>query len=197
MSARSTHSREVLLKALLLAICEEWGADAIRHCLAGIEERSSGAEKTNAPRANVRQGKRRKPSAVDLAGRLEVPEARKAILMSLAQLFDGKSFLPTASDVRYFLELRGQHPGVVRQRLDSFRKVLDVLEGIPDRELEGLVNSSIHSGPTQLGPLSDAIRSVSASRSQSTQTKSGALSGSHKPSDPVSISRASIDEAPE
>src|SRR3954469_23267363 len=112
MTRKSTRSRDDLLRALLLPIFREWGPDAVHRCLAELEDLPAGIEGNSPSRPSARQAQRRKPSAVDLATRLEAPQATKASLLDLASLFDRKQFLPTASDVRHFLELRGQDTGV-------------------------------------------------------------------------------------
>ena len=58
--------------------------------------------------------------------------------------------------------MRGQDSGPIKHRQDSFRKVLDVLVGMSDDELQVLQAGGTHAGPTQLGPLSDAIKATSA-----------------------------------
>gem|GEM_PF-6414701 len=58
--------------------------------------------------------------------------------------------------------MRGQNPGPIKQRQDSFKKVLEVLAAMADDELLLLQASGTHAGPTQLGPLSDAIKATSA-----------------------------------
>jgi hypothetical protein len=84
--------------------------------------------------------------------------------------------------VRYFFEMRGQDPGPVKQRQDSFRKVLNVLLNMADDELMLLHTSGTHAGPTQLGPLSDAIKASSASvRATESHTEPTAVEESIEP----------------
>lgn len=155
-------NKHPLLKSLLASLLQEWGYETVRHCL----------DQVNAGRASQgplqgEQGRKpakdyRRPSALDAVGRLKLTMDRKEPLKVLASRFDDKTFLPTVSDVRHFLEMRGQDPSIIKQRQDSFRKILGVLLKMPDDELMLLRESTSHMGPTQLGPLSEAIKATSA-----------------------------------
>lgn len=171
MTGKSHGKRHDLLESLLTPLLREWGRDAVLACIAELDANSAPRERQRRPDSADRSASTRKPSAVEIADRAELPTAKRVALLSLASLFDRKLFLPTASDVRLFLELRAQQPGPVKQRQDAFRKVLSLLSGMADEELDRLIKSSTHAGPTQLGPLSDAIRATGAAmRSVETAT---------------------------
>lgn len=152
--------------SLLAPLLREWGYDTVRQCLveAQAQAQAEQAKEDLSLAAHKRKPAKeyRRPNAVEMAERLDAPVDRKEPLRALAARFDAKTFLPTASDVRHFLEMRGQDTGPVKQRQDSFRKVLDVLLSMADDELMLLQASGTHAGPTQLGPLSDAIKATSA-----------------------------------
>lgn len=148
-----------LLKSLLAPLLHEWGYDLVRQCLTEVHREQ--AEKSAPTNDRLAAKQHRRPSASEIVERAEVGAARKKILATFATRFDAKAFLPTAADVRHFLDMRGQDPGVVKHRQDAFRKVLDVLLSMPDDELDHLLASHAHSGPTQLGPLVDAIMETS------------------------------------
>ncbi|MBD3812852.1 MAG: hypothetical protein IE917_11625 [Betaproteobacteria bacterium] len=151
-----------LLMSLLAPLLREWGYDAVRQCLADLHAEQGKGAASLAAQDRKPTKDRRRPSASEIVDRLDVPKARKEPLRTLATRFDAKTFLPSASDVRHFFEMRGQDPGPIKHRQDSFRKVLDVLVGMADDELMLLQRSGTHTGPTQLGPLSDAIKATSA-----------------------------------
>ena len=142
-------SKHPLLKSLLPPLLQEWGYDTIRQCLADVHAEQA----YRGPLLGVHERKPtkeyRRPSASETVERLDAARDRKEPLRALASRFDAKTFLPTASDVRHFLEMRGQDPGIIKQRQDSFRKVLDVLLKMPDDELMLLRASGPHVGPTQ------------------------------------------------
>ena len=164
-------SKHDLLKVLLSPFIGEWGYDAVLQCLAEIHAdqaiggRSISVYERKPPKVY------RRPSAVEMVERLDAAVAKERHLRALASRFDAKTFIPTASDVRHFLEMRGQDPGPIKQRQDSFKKVLDVLLDMSDDELRLLQSSGNYGGPTELGPLSDAIKATSAAvRSAAVQT---------------------------
>ncbi len=150
-----------LLMSLLAPLLREWGYVTVRQCLDEAQTKHAKEDLSLAAHKRKSAKEYRRPSAVDMTERLDAIVERKEPLLALAARFDAKTFLPTATDVRYFLEMRGQ-PGPVKQRHDSFRRVLDVLLSMADDELILLQASGTHAGPTQLGPLSDAIKASSA-----------------------------------
>lgn len=162
MTEKSHGKRYDLLESLLTPLLLEWGRDAVLACIAELDTNSVAGERQRRQAGTDRGPSSRKPSAVEITGRAELPTTKRDALFRLASLFDRKLFLPTASDVRHFLELRAQQPGPVKQRHDAFRKVLALLSDMADEELERLIENSTHAGPTQLGPLSDAIRATGA-----------------------------------
>lgn len=155
-------SKYHLLMSLLVPLLREWGYDTVRQCLAEAQAEQAMEDLSLAAHKRKPAKEYRRPSAVEMVERLDAAVDRQEPLRALAARFDAKTFLPTASDVRHFLEMRGQDPGPVKQRQDSFRKVLDVLLSMADDELMLLHASGTHAGPTQLGPLSDAIKATSA-----------------------------------
>jgi hypothetical protein len=159
-------NRKALLNSLLRSLVEEWGEAEVRAALYHVSDRDDG----NAVSSSLGQvgyyGKlriRKKPLAIEQVARAQLPDSRKAILAVLATRFDAKQFLPTISDVREFLILMGAPSEVAKDRSDAFRFLLKFLAQLPSDRLEKLVSSMAHSGPSQLGPLSDAISGVAAS----------------------------------
>ncbi|KWH09753.1 hypothetical protein WT59_20790 [Burkholderia territorii] len=154
--------KHTLLISLLAPLLREWGYDTVKQCLAEIQAEQSKEDSSLAEHKPKQVKDYRRPSAVEIIERLHVSANRRDHLHALAARFDAKTFLPTASDVRHFLEMRGKDPGPIKQRQDSFRKVLDALLSMGDDELMLVQTSGTHAGPTQLGPLSDAIKATSA-----------------------------------
>lgn len=156
------NSKYHLLKSLLVPLLREWDYETVRQCLAEAQAEHADEELSFAAKKHKPAKEYRRPNAVEIVERLDAAEDRKESLRALAARFDTKTFLPTASDVRHFLEMRGQSNGPIKQRQDSFRMVVDVLLSMADDELMLLQTSGTHAGPTQLGPLSDAIKATSA-----------------------------------
>src|SRR5206468_2862492 len=82
------------------------------------------------------------------------------LLLQLAVRYDNKQFLPTVPDVREFLLMIGVEPEYMKDRKDAFRVLLRSLTALSLERLQQISNASRHSGPSQLGPLSDAIAAV-------------------------------------
>lgn len=87
----------------------------------------------------------------------EVAPEKKKLLTGLAERFDRKEFLPSVSDVREFLIMRGQRPVGMKDRSEAFRILLRFLKELPLSVLNEIVSADSHSGPSRLGPLSEAI----------------------------------------
>jgi len=151
-----------LLKELLSSLIKEWGYDEVKNTLEELNiattygsDRQEGSIRTT-----------RKASAVNFVQRethrLEIPEERKTLLISVASQFDDKVFLPTVSDVRYFLEMHGQETHVILQRSKAFPNIFNVLLPMPYESLNTIIQGVAYSGPSELGPLSDAIKAAGA-----------------------------------
>lgn len=160
MTEKNSNSR--LLMSLLAPLLQQWGYHAVQQCLADLHAEQGKVGAPLSVRGRKPPKEHRRPSASEIVERFDFPAYRKEPLRALAARFDAKTFLPTASDVRHFLEMRGQNPAPIKHRQDSFKRVLDLLVGMADDELQFLQEAGTHAGPTQLGPLSDAIKATSA-----------------------------------
>lgn len=158
------------LKELLSPLIAQWGRDEVLRAIYEIDGSSvthkAGTKDRYAKHHSAEEKKRAEPtaklSAVMIAEKTNVPADKRLLLINLASQFEHKSFLPTISDVRNFLEMRGQDIGNIKQRPEAFRKVIKAIIDLPNENLERMIRSSRHSGPSQLGPLSDAIKAASA-----------------------------------
>lgn len=155
-------NKSPLLMSLLTPLLREWGYDTVQHCIEELKARQVKEDSSRISDKRKPAETRHRPSAVEIVERLDAAAGQKEHLHALAARFDAKTFLPTSSDARHFLEMRGQGPSPVKHRQDAFRRVLGVLLSMSDDELMLLQTSGTHSGPTQLGPLSDAIKATSA-----------------------------------
>jgi len=153
-----------LLFNLLTVLVQNFGHAEVERCLSRM---TSGY--TNAPRAAPKEKKRsiRAHKAKDFVEKLVSEPGRKDLLLQIAEQFDRKNFLPRIGDVQHFLKMRGHGPISARNRNEAFRALLVAIENLPANDLEKLARESAHMGPSQLGPLSDAIAATrSAIRSE-------------------------------
>ncbi|MCV3239294.1 hypothetical protein [Mesorhizobium sp. ZC-5] len=145
-------SNKILTKLLTLLI-DEWGYDSVTRALEGMNR----SERQNVRRESVPS---ERPTPTGMVLRQKLPKATKDLLLSVAGQYEAKRFLPTIADVRNFLEIRGARTGQFKQRPEAFRRVLEVLLETPHDRLDKIVQEGLRSGPSQLGPISDAIRST-------------------------------------
>lgn len=152
--------RNSLLSNILRILVQEWGHQEVDAALADLISNT----KTSVDDYKVKRHRvSTRPLAIEQVARAQLPEAQEGTLRELATRFDRKQFLPTVSDVREFLLLMGENPGMMKDRSEAFRRLLRAISGLPPEQLERLAASTHHSGPSQLGPLSDAISSAAAS----------------------------------
>jgi len=158
-------ARKSLLENLLRALVQEWGHDEVQTALGRLGTSSGSDALSGGVEQNGHSKKRRSArlGAVEQVARAHLAEAQAAALLELATRFDRKQFLPSISDVREFLLMMGERPGALKDRSDAFRRLLSALSRLPPERLEKLASSAQHTGPSQLGPLSDAISAAAAS----------------------------------
>ena len=94
--------------------------------------------------------------------------------MALAQLFEEKRFLPAAADIRNFFEAYGAAPAKVKSRQDAIPLIFRFLSSLSDERLARIINEGSFAGPSELGPIADAIKakSVSMRHGEDTPTSS-------------------------
>jgi hypothetical protein len=157
-------TRRNLLTDLLRALVREWGQHEVEAALASLAHSSVSDRHLIADdRKREQRARRAKPLASQQVARTQIPEAQKIALLELAIRFDRKQFLPSVSSVREFLLMIGERPSAIRDRSDAIRPVFEALSRLSPDHLEKIASSTIHSGPSQLGPISDAISAAAAS----------------------------------
>lgn len=154
--------RLTLLDNLLSAMLQEWSSSEVQNALARLTG-SADTRPIELP-GNERKITSRKLRAVEQVERAkELSPAQIPFLTELAQRYDQRQFLPSTSDVREFLIMVGERPSGMKDRSQAFRELLKALMKYPPERLKQLASRSRHSGPSQLGPLSDAITSAARS----------------------------------
>jgi hypothetical protein len=150
--------RETLLNRLLRTLVEEWGHERVAAALARAAVSSNDSSVEHPPSPKLRpSAKGARPSATAQIERAALEGEQKDALLQLAVRYDCKQFLPSVADVREFLIMVGERPIDMKDRKEAFRILLRNLRQLPIERLKQLASSALHSGPSQLGPLSDAI----------------------------------------
>lgn len=110
-----------------------------------------------------RGGSHLRRSARDYATGMNLPSDQKERLLTFAQLFEEKRFLPTAADIRNFFDAYGAGPAKVKTRRDAIPLIFRFLSSLSDERLDRIINEGSFTGPSELGPIADAIKAKSVS----------------------------------
>lgn len=154
-------TRESLLNRLLRALVDEWGPEAVAAALANAATSSNNPSVGDPPGPKVRHSRKEaRLSATAQIDRAAIEGEQKDALLQLAVRYDSKQFLPSVADVREFLIMMGEKPAGMKDREEAFRVLLRSLTHLPVERLQQLASTALHSGPSRLGPISDAITGV-------------------------------------
>jgi len=161
MDRPSFGSRNRVLDELLCVLVKTWGYTTVLQRLNRLQQKDdqirifSGTDKQERKRNHRR-------SAREYVGRMELPTEKRDVLLELAFRFENRNFLPTVGDVRSFLERKNVYFNPMRARDVAIPKIFDILLDMPNEKLQTILNDENYSGPSRLGPLSDAIKARSA-----------------------------------
>ena len=147
-------SRKALLTKFLQMLVDEWGHKAVAAALASTHVSLEGPAEDPHPRSSKKSGRL---SATEQIQRSALEGEQKEVLLLLATRYDQKLFLPSVADVREFLIMMGTRPIGMKDRTQAFRVLLGSLTQLPVARLRQLAQTALHSGPSELGPISDAI----------------------------------------
>jgi hypothetical protein len=146
---------------LLRILVENWGYAGIRRRLDQLEGTNSRINPSGNSRADDRSHRR---TAIDYVMNMELPTEKKALLLELATRFEQKSFLPTIGDIRNFLAMSHLADGEIRGRDAAVSKIMKILALLSEVDLDKIRQDSRYSGPSRLGPLSEAISAAASAR---------------------------------
>jgi hypothetical protein len=160
---------KLLLADILEAMVREWGGEAVSRALDTVL--TEGPRHTNAIREEFGRNKERRtsirPSAVQMVAKSDQPDiARHELLKMIATKYDDKGFLPRLGDIREFVAMMGGERRSIKDRSEGFRLFLESTKDLPLDQLQQIATNESFSGPSQLGPLSDAIGASGEARRQ-------------------------------
>ena len=101
---------------------------------------------------------KRSVSAVDYVRGMDIPTDRAKVIARVAEEFERRTFLPTVGDVRSFCEAYGIEQPKSRARASSIPRIFKFLLTVDAAEVKSILDDRMFSGPTELGPIADAIR---------------------------------------
>ena len=148
-------NRDEILREILSTLIRGWGSKAVYDNLDEVvgKARSEGDAGKRSSKASPLE-----PKAVKRVEKLKIPEERKDLMLKFARDYEAGSAFPKLSDVKTFLASHHCDVQDVRSRDQAFRRMLPIIEGMSEKGLLKLMSRSHHSGPAQLGSLSDAIK---------------------------------------
>ena len=146
--------RESRLTTTLRSLVQKHGIGPVLTSLGEIET-ASAQTKDHTARGNRSV---RKHTAQSYVARMHLPGDRQRTLSLIAERFDQKSFLPTFREIVVFCESRGIDVPRSTARASAIPRIFKFMaREIGNSELERIWEDTKFSGPTQLGPIADAI----------------------------------------
>lgn len=107
------------------------------------------------PKAGRRNGRVKAPEYVQ---KMVIDADKRAAVSALAERFEAKSFLPRCADISNFCAIYGIDEPASRSRAAAIPRLFKCLAAMDARDLKNLLADNAFSGPTELAPLSEAIR---------------------------------------
>ena len=160
---------ETKLEAILSPIVRRYGIERVERCLRQMESSSPGRTHSrhsgrsgtaSKDGTTARSGaKNARVNATEYTDRMKLSSEKKSAVSDLATRFENKSFLPTYRDVVGFCEMYGIEVPASRSRANAIPRVFKFIAGMEASDIQEILERGMFSGPSQLGPISDAIRS--------------------------------------
>lgn len=147
-------NRDEILRGLLQTLVDGWGKGAVLEALDTLDtatprakhERDNGAVEDSARGVET------------LVAEMELSPEYRRLMMDLAKRFDDGRAFPKLGDVRRFLLSHQENASDLKGRVQGFKRMVPILMSMSPKGLERLIARSHHSGPADLGEISDAIR---------------------------------------
>ncbi len=102
--------------------------------------------------------KRTKVNAPEYVAKMELSAKKEPIAIELANRFENKAFLPTFGDIRNFCQIYGIDEPASKSRASAIPRIFKFIATMETDEIQRILDDGMFSGPSRLGPISDAIR---------------------------------------
>jgi hypothetical protein len=162
--ARMKFRDKALLSKLVALLVDEWGYHDVQAVLALLANARGELDVIPASKDRLEQPplahRPKKLTAVEQVNKSAAMGGEREMLLAIAEKFDRKEFLPSVGDIREFLAMIGEASAGMKDRHEGFRRLLRPLTQLPADRLRRLASNPRYSGPAQLGPLSEAIKST-------------------------------------
>lgn len=89
---------------------------------------------------------------------MDVEADKRPAVLALAERFETKRFLPTCADISNFCTIYGIDPPASKSRAAAIPRLFKYFAAMDTKDVERLSADKAYSGPSELGPLAEAIR---------------------------------------
>ena len=138
------------LKTSLQFMVQEYGWGTVLKSLGEIADaRGAGAR----PRR-----RKRAPTAPEYVSKMQLPVEKSNAVTELAERFQQKSFLPKLGDIDNFCQTYLIDIPASRSRASAIPRVFKFIAEMEASEIQRILDLEMFSGPSRLGPISDAIQ---------------------------------------
>ena len=152
------------LRLELRSMIDQYGIDQVTQVFQEVRGSCSQPKVANASRSPRKQEAvtRKKPqtkvSVPEYVAKMEVHASKRAAITELAKRFQDGAFLPTFADVGDFCAVHGIEEPKSKSRASAVPRVFKFLAAMNTEDVMRIVDDKLYSGPTQLGPIAEAIR---------------------------------------
>jgi len=148
-------NRDEILREMLQTLIKGWGHKDVYDALDELVGPTKTKGLTGKRSVQVVQSER---TAVQLVQDLQITKEQKELMLQFARDYDAGTAFPTKSDVKAFLASHHQSAKELRSRNQAFSKMIPILIKMSEKGLLTLMSRARHSGPAELGSISDAIK---------------------------------------
>ena len=153
------------LESALRSLVSEHGFDQVKQSLHEIgntdlqlELGRCGKNPLAATVAKQSRKSRAKLTAPEYVAKMDLPSGKLSLIGELGARFHDKSFLPTFGDIANFCHAHQMDVPASKTRANAVPRVFRCLSRMEDDDLRRIIDDEMFSGPSRLGPISDAIR---------------------------------------
>ena len=105
----------------------------------------------------ARAGQRnRRANAIEYVQKLDVDADKRPAVLALAERFEAKRFLPSCADI--ICAIYDIEPPASKSRAAAIPRLFKYFAAMDTKDVERLSTDEAYSGPSELGPLAEAIR---------------------------------------
>ena len=119
-------------------------------------EQGAAEQPGRGPRARAKRNGR--ANAVEYVRKLDVDADKRPAVSALAERFDAKRFLATGADISNFCAIYDINPPASKSRAAAIPRLFKFFAAMDAKDVKRLAANKTYSGPSELGPLAEAIR---------------------------------------